>query len=146
MNSKHTDQLVGRQSNSVDRREDELSTAVANELAILRGCVQQCGWTLDALEAEMRIDKSLISRILNGERPVTLKFVIALPDDIEALYMQRRAESFGLIVVAPLTGVDAQRAFVAGAIGLMAGSHLPSRAAVTAKADIRPAQKAAVGE
>lgn len=90
-------------------------------------------------------DKSVISKVLSNQRPMTKEFEKALPDDVEALYAQRKAEGFGLIVVAPLTGLDAQRAFVAGALGLMA-SPLPSRAGVTAKAEIRPAREQAVGE
>jgi hypothetical protein len=58
---------------------------------VLRACVHEKGWTLDALEAAMNgraggrgFDKSFISRVLNGERPLTLSFLLALPDDVEA--------------------------------------------------------------
>ena len=38
--------------------------------------------------AAMELDKSQISRVLNGERALTLAFLVALPDDIEALYRE----------------------------------------------------------
>jgi hypothetical protein len=115
------------QSTSVEDAGTALATDVANVLAVLRVCVREKGWTLDALEAEMNrraggrgFDKSYISRVLNGERPLTLSFILALPDDVEALFESKRAESFGQIVVAPVRGEDAMRHLVTGLVGVLA--------------------------
>jgi transcriptional regulator with XRE-family HTH domain len=124
-----------RQSKPFDGLPDALSTEVDTVLALLRVCVQDAGWTLDALEAEMKLDKSLISRVLNGERPLTLRFLLALPDDIESRFEQLRAEQFGHIVVAPVSGADAIRNLVSGLIGVLA-PQLPARATAMAKATL----------
>jgi hypothetical protein len=131
-----------RQSKAIDARAAEVSTDVDDALALLRTAVHDTGWTLEALEAAMKIDKSLISRVLNGERPLTLKFLVALPDDVEARYEQLRAEAFGLIVVQPVTGADAIRHLVGGLVGLLA-SGLPARADHMAKATLQPAPEPA---
>lgn len=137
---------VSSQSTSVDAREPELSTAVDRALALLRNAVHDCGWTLDALAAHMRRDKSLISRVLNGERPLTQEFICALPDDVEGLYESRRAEQFGAVVVQPLSGQDALKALVAGLIGVMSAPQLPARAAAMVKVELPAARKVAVNE
>jgi hypothetical protein len=104
--------------------------------------VADTNYTLESLSAAMGRDKAYISRVLHGEKPMTLLFITELPDDLEALYEQRRAEHFGRIVVEPLSGVDAQRAFVAGALGLMSGSVLPEKASTMAKATLAEPAKA----
>jgi hypothetical protein len=125
------------QSKAVDAFHEQVSTDVDNDLALLRRCVHDLGYTLDSLGVEMRLDKSLVSRVLNGERQCTLSFIKALPDDIEALYKSRQTEGFGRIVVEPLTGPDAARAFVSGFFGLIGGSpRLPARADRMAKAPL----------
>lgn len=126
-----------RQSKAIDPEPCNLATNVDTALALLRRCIHDTGWTLDALGAEMDLDKSLISRVLNGERPMTLRFLVALPDDVEALFEQRRAESFGLIVVAPVSGEQAVKNFISGAFGLLA-PKLPRKADRMAKAALEP--------
>jgi hypothetical protein len=90
------------QSTSVEDGRTDLATDVANALALLRTCVHERAGRYDALEAEMNrarrrpgFDKSYICRVLNGERPLTLPFLLALPDDVEALFEAKRAESLG---------------------------------------------------
>jgi len=127
------------QSKALDVRGPQLSKNFDNSidtvLATLRTCVHEKGWTLEALESEMRIDKSLISRVLNGERPLTLAFLLALPDDVEVLFETRRAEAFGLLVVPRLEGDAAAKAFASGLLGLL-GGRLPAKAALMAKANL----------
>lgn len=152
--SKSVDGSLKPSSTLVDGEPGGLSTPVDNSapapprdeatlLALLRTCVQDRGWTLEALERFMGkgFDKSLISRVLNGERPLTLKFVVALPDDIEALYAQRRAEAFGLIVVEPVYGDAAVKSLVSGLVGVLS-QRLPVRAGRMAKATVASIRKA----
>lgn len=142
---------AARQSTTVDGRAIELSTSVDTALTLLRKSIEERGWTLEALAAHMQeatgkpgYDKSLISRVLSGERPLTLTFLVALPDDVESLYEAKRAEHFGHVVVAPLGGVDAVKALVAGLVGLMAGP-LPARATQMVRATrLQPAKESEV--
>lgn len=92
---------------------------MARALTFLRQAVEQCGYTHDALALVMGCSPSLVTRVLNGERPLREDWICRLPDDVEALFLQKRAESFGVIVVQPLAGLDAQKAFVSGLFGLM---------------------------
>lgn len=109
-----------------------MSTTVDTTLALLRRCVADTSWTLDALEAHMGLDKSQISRVLNGERALTLAFLLGLPDDLEALFSQRYAEGFGLIVVPPVQGDEAVRQLVGGLVGVLS-ARFPARAERMAK-------------
>lgn len=80
----------------------------------------------DALATAMGLDKSYLSRMRSGEKPIAQKHVAALPDDVEVIFAKLHAESFGLIVVAPATNThDAARAFISGMFGLLA-PQLPS--------------------
>jgi hypothetical protein len=105
---------------------------------LLRQCVSACGWSIEALAVEMGIDdKSLLWRMLRNERPWRPEHLVALPDDVERMFAQRYAESFGLIVVVPVDGEQAARNFVSGLFGLLA-HQLPARAHHMAKADLEP--------
>lgn len=132
-------QLSRRESRSVDDLRADLRTAQSTDvdtaLTFLRQSVHDCGWTLEALSAHMQLDKSLISRVLNNERPLTLTFLCALPDDVEACYEAKRAEYFGHVVVEPLEGPTAVKALVAGLVGVLGG--LPRAAC----ARVRPPRK-----
>lgn len=131
------------QPTSVDQQALSRSTDVDQALALLRQAVQERGWTLDALAAAMGKDRAYIGKVLNGDKPFTLEFLVALPDDVEARYEHLRAEHFGLIVVQPLEGADAHRAFVAGFLGMVA-PRLPARASGMAKAELRDVERRAV--
>jgi hypothetical protein len=112
------------------------SLAVDQALSLLRRAVAECGWTLDALQAEMRKNKAYIHRVLHGDKPLTLTFLIALPDEVEARYAHLRAEHFGLIVVsASASREQAERDLVSGLFGLLR-AQLPARADRFAKADL----------
>lgn len=136
---------AARQPASTDQLKTERSVLVDQHFALLRQCIAECGYTLDALATEMShhlpkpIDKGYLWRLLNestkhGEWKVMHD--IALPDDVEALLRQRQAEAFGRIVVEPIQGEQAERAFVAGFLGLIA-PRLPQRASKMAKAELK---------
>lgn len=105
------------------------STRVDHALSLLRKAASDRRWTLDALAAEMGKDKSYISRVFNGEKPLTLEFVVGLPSDVEATYYQYRAEAFGLVVVEPCDEESARRHFAAGLFNLITKQpQLPAKA------------------
>lgn len=85
----------------VDRTRASRSTSVDQATALLRKAVADCGYTLDALEAAMGKGRAYIGKVLNGEKPVSLEFITALPDDVEARFEQLRGEDLGLIVATP---------------------------------------------
>jgi hypothetical protein len=87
--------------------------------ALLRRAVADCGYTLDALEAAMGKVRTYIHKVLQGEKPLSYEFIVALPDDVEARFEQLRAEHFGHIVVAPVDTETAKRHLVTGLLGLL---------------------------
>jgi hypothetical protein len=103
---------------SVDRRETDRSTTVDQVLQLLNQAVSECGYTLDAMQAVMHKDRSYINKVLQGDKPLSYAFVVALPDDVEKRFEALRAKSFGLIVVEPSTGTQAVENFVSGLVGL----------------------------
>jgi hypothetical protein len=88
-------------SAGTDRDLATRSTAVDQYLELLRKCVADCGWTIDALSTEMQIDKGHLWKLLNGQKPWRLEHLLALPADVDALFAQRRAEGCGLLCVPP---------------------------------------------
>ena len=79
----------------VDQIADPRSTSVDHSLVVLRQVVSDLGYTLDSLHAAMGKDRSFIHKVLYGEKPLPQDVLVALPDDIEAEWHARRAESLG---------------------------------------------------
>lgn len=108
---------------------------------LLRVCVTDCGWTMDALQTEMRKDKAYINRVLNGEKPMSWDFFIALPDDVRDEFHERLVEARGQIVVKPVEREDAIRLLVSGLCSVLA-PQLPAKADRMAKATTAVAEQA----
>ena len=111
-------QFSGCQSSSGD------SADMSRARTCLRQAIEECHYTHDALAAAMGCSASLVTRILNGERPLREDWICQLPDDVEARYLQKRAEALGVICVEPLHGLDARKALVSGLMGLMGDALL----------------------
>ena len=107
-------------------------------LGFLRDAIDESAWKHDALAVEMQLpNAAYLSRMLAGEKPWTLRHLLALPNDIEALFSQKWAAHRGAIVVAPLHGEAAVQALVGGLVGVLASS-LPIHASRMAKAALTP--------
>lgn len=128
------------QSLFVDSHEAELSSRVDSANETLRLAVLECGWTLDALSSHSEIDKSLISRVLTNDRPLTQKFLDAMPDEIVADYEKRRCRARGFIVVEPVDEETAQRYLAIALFSTLA--KLPAKATGQIKAELKPGLKA----
>ncbi|MPZ20114.1 MAG: hypothetical protein GEV06_19685 [Luteitalea sp.] len=118
------------------------TTAVDQRRELVRQCVSDLGWTLEALAVAMGKSedyRAYISRVLNGEKPLGLEFFDALPEDVKAEYHSREATERGRIVVMPSRGDDAVRHFVAGLLGVfdaLKASTLPAKAGPPLKAEL----------
>lgn len=93
----------------------------------LRDAIDESGWKHEAVACALDVDGPYLSKMLAGEKPITLRHLDRLPDDIEAIYLQKYTEALGLIVVAPSSGPDAVKHLVAGLIGML--TSLPRRVA-----------------
>ena len=107
----------------VDPRASQRSTTVDPNMSLvldlLNRAVADCDYTLDALQAAMGKDRAYIHKVLQGEKPLSYAFIVALPDDVEARFESLRAESCGHIVVTPVTGDQAVRHLVSGLVGVL---------------------------
>lgn len=95
-----------------------------NELALkrrlLREAIDDSRWKHDAVAAALGVDAPYLSKMLAGEKPITLRHLDALPDDVEATYAKKYAEGFGLIVVAPAASPEcAIQQLVSGLVGVL---------------------------
>lgn len=88
---------------------------------MLREAIDESGWKHDAVALALGVDAPYLSKMLAGEKLITLRHLDALPDDIEAIYARKYAELFGAIVVAPVSGEAAVRNLVSGLCGLLKG-------------------------
>lgn len=109
-------------------------------LALLRESIDESDWKHDALAVHLGLPKktgaAYLSRMLAGEKPWTLRHLVALPDDIESRFTEKWARYHGAIVVQPLTGQPAVEALVAGFIGVLSAPRLPERADAMVRADL----------
>lgn len=126
-----------------DRGQDKnLVLAAAGEgmdlvLRLLRESIDESGWkngaVAEAIGLKGESGAAYFSKMLGGEKPIGAKHLRSLPDDIEAIFARKYAESFGLIVVVPAVGSDAIRQLIAGLVGVLQ-TQLPARASAPLKA------------
>jgi transcriptional regulator with XRE-family HTH domain len=135
-----------RQASTGDRDLVDRATDVDQYLATLRQAVHDAGWTIEALAAHLDIDKSYLSRMLSGEKEWRTEHHVALPDEIDALFLKRQAAERGWIVVEPV--LCREQAFESALklfVGLFApSSPLPQRADRMAHAELRTASQPSV--
>lgn len=110
------------------------SVAKDNELVLVRRCLREAldesGWKRAAVAKAMtdtglvKVDEPYLAKMLADgpdAKSISALHLRALPDDIEALYAKKYAESFGQIVVAPAPDAEtAARHLVSGVFGLLA--------------------------
>jgi hypothetical protein len=111
----NVDPAARARSTSVDQAATELERA----RQLLCKAASDLGYTLDSLEAAMGKGRAYIGKVLNGEKPMSLAFITALPDDLEARFELLRAESLGLICVEPVDEETARRQLVSGLFGVL---------------------------
>lgn len=103
---------------------------------LLRDAIEESGWKHEAIAAQLDLpNAAYLSRMLSGEKPIGTSHLLALPDDVEAIFARRYAETFGLIVVAPVSADVAMRQLVSGLVGVLtARPALPQKAEKMARA------------
>lgn len=106
--------------------------ATDNELVslrrLVREAIEESGWKHEAVAAHLGTDGPHLSNMLSGLKPLTLKRITELPDDINAIFARKYAESFGQIVVQPVYGEQAVKNLVSGLFGVLAPKPRMARA------------------
>lgn len=117
----------------VDQHHASRSTAV-DLLDLVRRAASDTGWGVEALAAHMECDKSHVSRLLSGDKTLSVERLEGFPPDVVARFAVLVAEQSGSVVVAPVSGEQAIRMLVAGLVGVLISAKLPARAEHMAKA------------
>lgn len=135
--------------NPAVRSDSEKDKSLALKRELLRAALaEHPAWTHEAIVARMRehevfIDPPYFSKMLTGDKPIGLKHLNALPDEIEASYLRLLAQHFGLLVVERVDDADARLHFATGLFNLLAPTgSVPAR--VPLKANLRSARKAEI--
>jgi len=127
--------VAASQPDSLDQQESARATFEAQpeeHIEMLRVFVRQsmeeAGHNTESMAAAMGYrDASYPGKVLKGEKPLSLVFLVTLPRDVRTLFVDKWAEHHELICVQPLTGKAAREALVAGFFGVTA-PQLPVRA------------------
>lgn len=98
----------------------------------LREAIDESGWKHDAVAAAIGVDGPYLSKMLAGEKPITLRHLDGLPGDIEAIYSKKYAEHHGHVIVTPAAGDDAVRLFASGLLGILAPARKIASAVLVA--------------
>lgn len=141
---------VAREDNSVDLARSGQDNSVDPIARLVRAAIDESGWKHDAVAEAMGLKgesgKSYLSKMLAGEKPISARHLVSLPDDIEAIFARKYAETFNLVVVTPVFGEAAVRSLMSGLLGVLAPAPaLPDRAAAMAKADLSTTIRKVVG-
>lgn len=119
--------VAARESQSVIGERVTLggSVRVDRFLSLLRQAMTDCAYTVEALAAALeselgrKVDKGFLWRMLNGERPLPITYLVNLPIDMKVRFTQLSAEALGWTVVRPATPDSAAAHLVAGLLGLL---------------------------
>jgi len=106
--------------NTVALADADEDNSLALKRRFVREAIDELHWKHDAIAALLDVTPPYLSKMLDGEKPITQRHLDRLPDDVEALYYKKCAEHHGLIVVERSTGEEATRRFVSGLFGLLA--------------------------
>jgi hypothetical protein len=106
---------------------------------LLRACATELGWTEEALAVHIKGDskyRAYVHRVLSGEKPLSLTFLVALPEELQALVHARRAEQLGHLVVPPVNDHEAARRMVITGLCALIGPALPVKAGAPLKVSL----------
>jgi len=108
-------------------------------LELLRSSAVELGWTEEALAVHVKGDakyRGYVHRVLSGEKPLSLTFFVALPEELQALVHARRAAQLGHQVVPPVDDHEAARRMVLTGLCALIGPRLPAKAGAPLKVSL----------
>lgn len=122
--SRHSQLSLGPMPvNPVVPTKNDKDKSLVLKRGLLRDAIDLSGWKHDAVAAALKVDGPYLSKMLAGDKPITLRHLDALPDDVEAIYSRLYAKAMGSIVVSPCEGEDAVERLVSGLFGLLRGAR-----------------------
>lgn len=106
-------------ANPVVPHHEPQDNALVRMRLLLRDAIDGSGWKHDAVASALGVDAPYLSKMLAGEKTITLRHLAALPDDVKARFASSAAERLGFIVVKPVQGPEAIKGLVSGLVGLL---------------------------
>lgn len=103
-------------------------------LGFLRRAIDEAGWKHEALAAYLQdhgargMDAPYLAKVLAGTKPLPVRVLVLLPNDVEARLSQYYAEAHGALVVERVTGDRAVQCLASGLFGVLAGQRLMAKA------------------
>src|SRR5262245_51814677 len=90
-------------------------------LELLRQARSETGWTYEQLEAFTGKSQSYLHAVLQGEKPCSLQFMMALPDEVRSRLVELAAGAVRpkLICIRPAAPEEALAVTMSGLLGLM---------------------------
>jgi len=139
MSDSITSKAVRSQSRRADQRTELRSTEVdlSEWLVLIVAACKKADVGPEKLAVEMECDPSYPSRVLRGEKPLTLTFLHRLPDDVKDAFGALYAESRGFLVVKPVPFDVAMHSLLSGLFSVLAHRE-PVIKSRMARAELRP--------
>lgn len=131
-------QPCGSQGNSLARELPVEDKELALFREDLKWAVEESREKKEYVAAAMGLSgPEYLSKLFSGEKTITARHIVGLPQKVEALFEARRAERLGHVVVEHVDEQTARRHLLSGLLGLLA----PKRLARAACARVRPARR-----
>lgn len=108
-----------RQGNSLASDDDGQDNNLVLLRHALRSAIEESGEKKEAVAAAMGLGPEYLSKLFSGEKSITARHLVGLPDRVERIFARRYAELKGLIVVEPVAGADAIHQLVNGLVGVL---------------------------
>jgi hypothetical protein len=109
-------------------------------LSDLSEAMKETGWTQEALatwfkERDVRsTDRQYVGKMLSGEKPITLRDIVAFPDDLEAAFVRRWNQKFA---ATEQQAIGRLLTAVGEVLAVCQLRQLPLRARAMAKAELK---------
>jgi len=132
------------QANSPDPGQNDQDKELVLLRIALREAIEESGEKKEAVAAAMGLpDAAYLSKLFSGEKMITARHIVGLPNNVERIFDRKRAEQSGFVCIEPVDDATADRYL---AIGLFArlSRGLPSKTSGPIKAEIRGQKKAGV--
>jgi len=127
------DLTIAGQVQTLDLERMRVSFVFATDEA----CARPTGrWQMQAIAAALKVDPSYLTKLRSGEKPLSLRHIADLPDDIERIYARHYAEQFDMVCVDRPSANDSGVHHILTGVLCLVQPRLPERADRMAKADV----------
>jgi hypothetical protein len=108
----------------------------------LREAIEESGVKKESVAAAMGLpDPAYLSKLFSGEKMITARHIVGLPNDVERIFDRKRAEQSGFVCIEPVDDATADRYLAIGLFARLSRSALPMKTAGPIKVDLHAEKK-----